>query len=212
MRFAPEAWPFVLPFWFVAAVLAVLGHPAWAAALLVLGGLILLFFRDPGRRWQGDDPDVLLAPAFGLVTTVDTISEPALGSAPVQRVVTFLSVFDVHLQRVPADGEVVSSTARPGKYVPAWDAHADEINAGHLSILRRANGDLIGVRQVVGLVARRIVCYLRPTQRVSRGETMGLIKFGSRVDILVPTGYEILVKKGDRVQGGITPIAHGRRP
>lgn len=208
MTFAREAWPFVLPCWIAAALAAWLGAPLWGAALGVLGVLVLLFFRDPAARWSGTDPQVVLAPAFGLVTTVDTVEEPGIGPGRFHRVVTFLSVFDVHLQRSPLDAEVVSTTYRPGKYVAAWDAEADRKNAGQLSVMRRANGDLIGVRQVVGLVARRIVCYLRPAQRVARGETIGLIKFGSRVDLLLPVdGYRILVAKGDRVRGGITPMA-----
>jgi phosphatidylserine decarboxylase len=211
MRFAREAWPFVLPFWILAAALAAFAHPIWAIAAFAVGFLVLLFFRDPAARYAGNDAETILAPAFGLVTTVDQIEEPGIGPGRYQRVVTFLSVFDVHLQRAPLAGEVVSSTYRPGKYVAAWHAEADRLNAGHLSVLRRPNGDLVGVRQVVGLVARRIVCYLREGQRLERGETIGLIKFGSRVDLLLPVdGYEVLVRKGDRVRGGITPMARAR--
>lgn len=211
MRFAPEAWPFVLPFWALTAVLAFLTQPVWAGVAFVVGLLVLLFFRDPAARYRGDDAGTILAPAFGLVTTVDTIEEPGIGPGRFQRVVTFLSVFDVHLQRAPLAGEVVSSTYRPGKYVAAWHAEADRLNAGHLSVLRRPNGDLVGVRQVVGLVARRIVCYLAAGKRVERGDTIGLIKFGSRVDLLLPLdGYDVLVRKGDRVQGGITPMARAK--
>lgn len=207
MKFASEAWPFVIPFWLVAALTAATGHIYWTVGLGIFGLLVLLFFRDPTARNHSADPDVLLAPAFGLVTTVDSIAEPGLGPGNWQRVVTFLSVFDVHLQRSPAAAEVVSTVARPGKYVAAWHAHADEINAGQLSVLRLPGGDLIGVRQVVGLVARRIVNYLAAGQHLTRGQTIGLIRFGSRVDLLVPPGYEILVAKGSRVQGGVTPMA-----
>jgi phosphatidylserine decarboxylase len=91
--------------------------------------------------------------------------------------------------------------------VPAFRDDAAEVNTSELSVICNAHGDRIGVRQVVGLVARRIVCYLREEEAVERGELMGLIKFGSRVDLLIPSGWEILVKEGDRMRGGETPVA-----
>jgi phosphatidylserine decarboxylase len=212
MKFAKEAWPFVLPFALAAGVLLVLGHPGWAVGLFVAGLLILLFFRDPHRVYSagaggsGED-GVVLAAADGLITRVDEIEDPEIGPGRHQRIVTFLSVFDVHVQKTPVGGEVIASRYAVGRKVAAFREDAGEVNEKHLTVLRRENGDLVGVRQIAGLLARRVVCYLQEGDRVRRGQSMGLIKFGSRVDLLVPAGYRLLVKKGDRVKNGMTPMA-----
>lgn len=206
MKFAKEGWPFVLPFIFLAGLLFFLGRPGWAVALLVVGLLVLLFFRDPKRAYEGE-AGVILAPADGLVTRVDTIEDPELGPGRYHRIVTFLSVFDIHVQRVPTAGEVTVSRYARGKKVAAFREDAGDINEKHLSVIRRGNGDLVGVRQIAGLLARRVVCYLKEGDRVHRGQLMGLIKFGSRVDLLVPESYRVLIKKGDRLKNGATPVA-----
>jgi phosphatidylserine decarboxylase len=206
MTFAKEAWPFVLPFVFVAAILFFLGYPGWGIAALVVGLLILLFFRDPTRSYAGET-GVVLAPADGLITRVDTIEDPQIGPGRYHRIVTFLSVFDVHVQKSPAAGEVVSSLYAVGKKVAAFREDAGDVNEKHLTVIRRQNGDNIGVRQIAGLLARRVVCYLKEGDHVHRGQPMGLIKFSSRVDLLVPESYKVMVKKGDRVKNGLTPLA-----
>src|SRR5262249_19623328 len=159
---------------------------------------------DPHRAYAGEE-GVVLAAADGLVTRVDEIADPEIGPGRQQRIVTFLSVFDVHVQRVPAGGEVIASRYAPGRKVAALRGDAGEVNEKHLTVIRRENGDLVGVRQIAGLLARRVVCALQEGDRVRRGQSMGLIKFGSRVDLLVPAGYRLLVRKGDRVKNGLTP-------
>lgn len=207
MTFAREAWPFVLPVWLAALLLAFpFGHYGWAAAVATIGLAVLLFFRVPSVAFAGG-PASLAAPAHGLVTRVDEIEAPEVGPGRWRRVVTFLSVFDVHVQRVPADSRVVRSTSRPGRKVAAFRHDADELNAGHLSVLELAGGERIAVRQVAGLLARRVVCDLALGESRRRGERLGIIKFGSRVDLLLPLTYRVLVAKGDRVRGGETPIA-----
>ena len=206
MSFAKEAWSFVLPFVFLAALLFVLGHPGWGVAALVVGLLVLLFFRDPARRYEGG-AGVVLAPADGLITRVDVIEDPEIGPGRFHRVVTFLSVFDIHVQKAPVAGGVTASRYTVGRKVAAFREDAGEVNEKHLTVIRRPNGDLVGVRQIAGLLARRVVCYLKEGDQVHRGQPMGLIKFGSRVDLLVPEGYSVLVKKGDRLKNGFTPVA-----
>jgi phosphatidylserine decarboxylase len=211
MKFATEGWPFVLPFALAAGVLLVLGHPGWAVGLFVVGLLILLFFRDPRREYSEaagtGDGGVVLAAADGLITRIDEIEDPEIGPGRHQRIVTFLSVFDVHVQKTPAAGEVIASRYAAGRKVAAFREDAGEVNEKHLTVFKRENGDLVGVRQIAGLLARRVVCYLQEGDRVRRAQPMGLIKFGSRVDLLVPAGYRLLVKKGDRVKNGLTPMA-----
>lgn len=206
MRFARESLPFVLPFLLLAGALALLRRPGWAIAALVAGLLVLLFFRDPARRFGGA-AETVIAAADGLVTLVDRVEDPEVGAGAYHRVVTFLSVFDVHTQRTPVSGEVVVSRYTQGRKVAAFKRDIDRINQRHLTVIRRPNGDLVGVRQLAGLLARRVVCYLKEGERVERGQSMGLIKFGSRVDLLVPEGYRVLVAKGDRVRNGETAMA-----
>jgi phosphatidylserine decarboxylase len=206
MKFAREGWVFVLPFWLLGGVLLLLGHPGWGAGLLVAGLAVLLFFRDPLRAYQGTS-GIVVAPADGLVTRIDRLEDPEIGPGAYHRIVTFLSVFDVHVQRTPCEGEVVASRYAVGRKVAAFREDAGEVNEKHLTVLRRASGDLVGVRQIAGLLARRVVCYLKEGQRVERGQSMGLIKFGSRVDLLVPASYRLLVAKGDRLKNGATAVA-----
>lgn len=207
MTFAKEAWPFVLPFWVLAAGLAAFHHPIWALALAFVGFLVLLFFRDPTRRFEGPSGTVL-APADGVVTRVDTVEDADLGPGTFHRVVTFLSALDVHVQRAPVDGEVVAARYKPGRKVAAFRPDADLVNEQHLTVFRRPNGDVIGVCQIAGLIARRVVCYLGLGNHIARGQLMGLIKFGSRVDLMVPASYQILVTKGQRLRNGETPVAN----
>jgi phosphatidylserine decarboxylase len=209
MRFAREAWPFVAPFPLLAAALAATGRHKSAAAALVTGGAVLLFFRDPDRAFAGD-PDVLTAAADGVVTLVDELEDAAIGPGRFRRVVTFLSAFDVHVQKVPMPGTVVTSALTRGKKAAAFKADVDKTNEAHLTVVETENGERIGVRQIAGLIARRIVCYLSPGDQVERGQPMGLIKFGSRVDLLVPESWEILARKGDRLRNGETPVARRR--
>ena len=206
MTFAKEAWPFVLPFVVIAVLLFLFRHPGYGTAALVVGLVTLLFFRIPTRRYAGDT-ELVVSPADGVITRVDLIEDPELGPGRVHRIVTFLSVFNIHVQRAPATGDVTLSRYAAGRKVAAFREDAGDVNEKHLTVIRRANGDLVGMRQIAGLLARRVVCYLKEGDRVKRGELMGVIKFGSRVDVLVPEGYQVLVKKGDRVRDGLTPLA-----
>lgn len=205
--FAKEAWPFVLPFIVVGGLLLLTDWRKAAVVLIVLGLLILLFFRIPPRPIGGNDP-VLLAAACGKITAIEETDEPLVGAGPHIRIVTFLSVFDVHVQRAPAAGKVIASEFRPGRKVAAFRADAGEVNEGRLTVLELADsGDHIGIRQIAGLIARRVVGYLGDGDQVERGQLMGVIRFGSRVDLIVPASYEVLVEPGQRVVEGLTPIA-----
>jgi phosphatidylserine decarboxylase len=209
MRFAPEAWPFVAPFPLLALALAATGRKKSAAGALLAGGAVLLFFRDPERSYHGGS-EVAVAAADGVVTLVDTVEDPAVGPGRYRRVVTFLSAFDVHVQKTPTDGVVVSSALTRGKKLAAFKPDIDKVNEAHLTVIERADGERVGVRQIAGLIARRVVCYLSPGQPVQRGQPLGLIKFGSRVDLLVPESWEVLARQGDRLRNGETPVARRR--
>lgn len=206
MTFAKEAWPFVLPFVVLGGVLLAFGHPRWGAAAVAVGFLVLLFFRIPARR-SSADAAAILAAADGVVTRVDLVEATDVGPGAFHRVVTFLSVFDVHVQRAPVAGEVKSSVLKPGRKVAAFNPAAGEVNEQQTTVFASAAGEIFGVRQIAGLVARRVVSYVRGGERLERGELMGVIKFSSRVDLLVPQRYRILVREGDRMRGGETVVA-----
>ncbi len=210
MSFAKEAWAFVLPLVAIAAALFYFERRTAAIVMTILGLLVLLFFRDPRRSYDGPE-GIVLAPADGLITAVEEVTDAEIGPGPYRRVVTFLSVFDVHVQRSPVAGEVVFSALLRGKKLAAFRADVGDKNERYTNVFQRPNGDRVGVRQLAGLIARRVVSYLRKGDRTRRGELMGVIKFGSRVDLYVPASYEVLVQKGDRVRVGETPMARDRR-
>jgi len=206
MYFAKEAWTFVLPPALGALILTALDKVVGGAILAGLAILLLLFFRIP-RRESSAQSSVILAPANGRILSLDAVEDPTVGGGTFHRIVTFLSVFDVHVQRAPTDGEVVVSRYSPGRGVAAFRSNAGKVNQQHLTVLQRENGDLVGIRQIAGLVARRVVSYRQSGDSVSRGDLLGLIKFGSRVDLLVPVSYHLEVRVGQRLREGHTPVA-----
>jgi phosphatidylserine decarboxylase len=205
MTFAREAWPFVLPFGLLAGALLWLRYPGWAVAAVLAAASVLLFFRIPGRDVPGHG-GVVVSAANGKVLSVERMDAPEIGEGSYLRIATFLSVFDVHVQRSPVAGRVVSVTHSPGRRVAAFRDDADVLNESRLMVLDSA-GERFGVRQIVGLVARRIVTWVDAGAELQRGQLYGLIKFGSRVDVFVPTGYAPTVGPGDRVVEGRTIIA-----
>jgi len=203
----------------IAVPAVALGHPllAVAAGLALVAGLA--FFRDPPRRLpDGLAPGDLISPADGVIHAVERMSaHPALppelgGDVLVIRV--FLSVLNVHVNRSPADGTVRSVTPREGAYLDARKPEAARRNASVLTVLDLGAsaphpGRPVGIRQITGLVARRIVCPLEPGDALARGERFGLIKFGSSTELIVPLELapEARVEVGDRVRAGRTVLA-----
>ena len=179
---------------------------AWIAALLFLtAGFCALFFRDPERRVP-DDPDVLLAPADGRVTTVGPAGEGPPGT---QRVSIFLSVFNVHVNRASAAGQVAAVRYREGAFRAAFRRDAADRNERNELEMTTARGT-IRIRQIAGVLARRIVCRAQAGDRLGAGERFGLIRFGSRTDLLAPPDVALEVRPGDRVRGGLTVLGRWR--
>lgn len=178
----------------------------WVVAIAVL--CVAFFFRDPERPGERGSA-LYLAPADGRVLAVEDVEEPLYVGGPATRVSIFLSLFDVHVQRSPVDGVVELVERRPGRFAAAWSEEAESQNESTL-IGIRAGEDRVAVRQVAGLVARRIVTYVEEGERVEQGERIGLIRFGSRVDAYLPPDAIIDVQEGDRVRAGTTVI--GWRP
>jgi len=180
---------------------------AWLGLLFTL--LCLFFFRDPERVPPGR-LGTLVAPADGRVTSVTPAVPPAelgLGAVPRWRVSTFLSVLNVHVNRVPADGIVTRIAYRHGSFMNAGLDKASESNERNAFALRLADGREIAVVQIAGLIARRIVCDLREGDPVRTGQRFGIIRFGSRADLYLPEGVRPLVAVGQTMVGGETVIA-----
>jgi phosphatidylserine decarboxylase len=168
------------------------------------------FFREP-RRVTPQRAGIAVAPADGTVAQVLTASPPpelGLGARQWLRISVFLSVFDVHVQRAPVTGEVVRAVYRAGRFLSADLDKASEDNERNSLLLRAMDGQHeVAVVQIAGLVARRIVCHVDEGDKVTAGQTYGLIRFGSRVDLYVPAGSRVLVEPGQRTVGGETVLA-----
>ncbi|UCD74085.1 MAG: phosphatidylserine decarboxylase family protein [Phycisphaerales bacterium] len=192
-----SAWSGML--WWVLIPLAVV----WLA--------LLAFFRDPVRQIPQDlPPGTMLSPADGVVSAVEKVDHHDATGGPAVIVRIFLSVLDVHLNRAPCDGQVVSIVHKPGRYLNAQTEESAKVNESNLITMRLPEGEeTIGVRQVAGMIARRIVCQLSPGDALKQGQPFGMIKFGSTTELIVsrPDDVTVHVHKGEKVRAGLTTLA-----
>jgi phosphatidylserine decarboxylase len=188
----------------------VLKRPRWALPFGALAAGFAFFFRDPDRD-APTDPEAVISPADGRVI----VAGAAESSAPEgcwRQISIFLSLLDVHINRAPVTGRTLSVEYRPGRFLPAYDAHAAAENDRN-EIWIDAGGEAVVCRQIAGVLARRVVCRLAPGDPVEAGQRLGLMKFGSRFDVFLPERAVVLVGVGDRVCAGETVIARlGPRP
>lgn len=203
----PEGYPFVGGFALVALLLFWLWTPlGWLG--VVATAWCAYFFRDP-RRVTPVREGLVVAPADGRISQVAVASPPVeleLGAGPRVRVSIFMSVFDVHVNRSPVAGQIERIAYRPGKFINAELDKASEDNERNGFVIRTGAGR-IGVVQIAGLIARRIVCFVREGQMVNAGDRIGLIRFGSRVDVYLPEGARPLVSEGQLAIAGETVLA-----
>ena len=205
VRIDPAGLPFVLGA-LAAALIAGVGVAWWIAPpFLVLAAVFLFFFRDPDRR-SSTDPGAVLSPADGRVLVGGSARPEAAPPGDWRQVSIFLSPMDVHVNRVPASGRVTRVTYTAGRFLPAYRHDAGAVNE-RTEIWIDHDGQPIVARQVVGMLARRVVCRVETGATVRAGERYGIMKFGSRMDVFVPITAEIRVKVGDAVRGGETIIA-----
>jgi phosphatidylserine decarboxylase len=198
---AAEGWGFILVPLALAALSAWTGWTKAALLFGVLAAFMAFFFRDPDRA-PPPVPGAILAPADGRVTDVrSAVDDPFVGAA--QAVSIFLSPLDVHVNRSPLAGLVVGVEYRPGAKLAAYRPEASEQNE-RTTISIQGEAVRVVVRQIAGVLARRIVCRVQPGDKLASGERFGLIKFGSRTDLIVPASVRLRVKMGDRVRGGET--------
>jgi phosphatidylserine decarboxylase len=178
----------------------------WIIAVGIVGLLIFIlsFFRIPNRTYtQGDD--AIVAPCDGTVVVIEEVEADEYFKDKRLQLSIFMSPLNVHVNRNPVGGEVLYSQYHPGKYLVAWHPKSSTENERH-SVVYRQNGKEVLVKQIAGALAKRIVNYLKPGDQVRQGEEMGFIKFGSRVDLLLPLDTKIEIKMNQKVRGGVTVL------
>jgi len=200
---ARQGWPFILPLLGL-AILGLVLMPVAGWLFLALTGLVAYFFRDPERSIP-TDPGLLLSPADGKIVALSPLqNDPAQPSGTLVSI--FLSVFDVHINRTPTASTVVDVRYQPGKFLPAFRAGASDLNEQNIVTLQAAGSRVI-TKQIAGILARRIVCYVKAGDKLNTGQRFGLIRFGSRVDILIPPEFAVRARLGQRVRGGESVLA-----
>ena len=202
---APEGWPFILVPLCAGAAIWLFGWPVAGGILLALGLFALFFFRNPHRSFNGD-PLIACSPADGRVIKVGPAPEEMAHDGLPQQVSVFMSVFDVHVNRAAIGGTLVEYSYNPGRKISAFKEKASLENEQNLSVWQGPAGR-VALKQIAGLVARRIVFDFSPGDEAKRGDRIGLIRYGSRVDVFLPADAEILVEKGDRVRAGESALA-----
>lgn len=205
MRIDPAGWPFVGSATALAVALGFTVSTALGVACLVLAGVFLFFFRDPERAVTGS-PGAVVAPADGRVMVAGSPTVRDFPQGRWQQISIFLSPMDVHVNRMPVDGRVVKVRYHPGRFLPAYRADAGDLNE-YTEVWIDHGGQPVVVRQIVGILARRIVCRTHEGADVRAGDRFGVMKFGSRMDVFVPADARLAVRVGDRVVGAVTVIA-----
>lgn len=205
MRIAPEGWPFIAAFWILEFGFLYFGFTTAAIAWLPVAVWVVAFFRDPVRVGPRGD-NLVIAPADGLVVSVRSIDEPDFHGGEVQRVSIFMNVFNVHVNRYPVNGTIAYRKYTPGAFVNAAAEKASLENEQSSVGIVAPRGKVL-VRQIAGLVARRIITDHGEGTVVRQGDRMGLIRFGSRVDVFLPKGATIRVAEGERTVAGVSIIA-----
>jgi phosphatidylserine decarboxylase len=205
MRIDPAGWPFVLGGLLLAIVTLWLVTPAAGIALLVVTTFFLFFFRDPERRISAPDTAVL-SPADGRVMVAGASTTQAFPADRWQQISIFLSPMDVHVNRLPVSGRVIAVKYHPGRFLPAYRSDAGELNE-FTEVTIDHGGRHIVVRQIVGILARRIVCRAKEGDVVKAGDRFGVMKFGSRMDVFLPLDASVRTTVGAKVVGGTTVLA-----
>jgi len=204
VRMASEGWVFVLPLAGATVLSALVGWWSVTGVGLVLTVGVALFFRDPERSIP-QTPETIVSPADGRV--MEIVPE----NAQTRRISIFLSLWDVHINRAPYGGVVQSVVYTPGKFLAAYRQEASWVNEANTITIADHGREFI-VKQIAGILARRIVCRVRPGDTLEKGQRYGLIRFGSRTDLLLPATAEVVVQVGDVVRGGETVLAFLKEP
>ena len=203
---ASAGYPFILSAAFATAVLALLGVTSLTLIGLVITFAICGFFRDP-ERVIPDQQGAVVSPADGKVVAASVVDNSPFYDGPTMKISIFMSVFNVHVNRVPYAGRVKEINYHPGKFIAANFDKASLENEHNAVLIETENGKHLCVVQVAGLIARRIICRIKPGENVIRGQRFGLICFGSRLDVYLPANVKVNVVVGDKIQAGVTILA-----
>ncbi|MBI3814254.1 MAG: phosphatidylserine decarboxylase family protein [Nitrospinae bacterium] len=196
-----DGYRFIIPLLIISGISFYFCLTALSIILSILTIFVISFFRDPEREITGDERAVV-SPADGKVVKIQDVKNDAVYGGDAVCISIFLSIFNVHVNRSPYEGVVKKVVYNPGKFLAAFDDKASLLNEQNSVLIELKKGAKILVKQIAGLIARRIVCWVKEGDRVERGVRYGLIRFGSRVDILLPSDTELAVKVGDRIKGG----------
>jgi phosphatidylserine decarboxylase len=202
---AGEGFPFIIPLGIATLLAFLAGFKGISLILLGVTLFVVWFFRNPQRNTPEQD-GLVISPADGRVIRIEETTSDEQPGRTFQKISIFMNVFNVHVNRVPCSGEVRFVRYREGKFLSANLDKASKLNERNTVLLQTADGREIMTVQIAGLIARRIVCWLKEGMQVSRGERFGLIRFGSRVEVFLPLGSTILVRVGEKVRAGETPI------
>lgn len=205
VRLDRAGWPFIGGAWALALVVGLAVSWAWAVPFVAVGFFFAFFFRDPERTVHTTS-DQIVSPADGRVLVAGAAEPGVAPPGAWQQISVFLSPMDVHVNRIPVSGEITQVSYQPGRFLPAYHAAAAAANERSEIWIDHA-GTPIVARQIVGILARRVVCRAKVGDRVNAGDRYGIMKFGSRMDIFVPPTAELRVRVGSIVRGGETVIA-----
>src|SRR5262245_38581885 len=205
MRIDPAGWPFVIGGLIAAALAASLAGAVYGWILAGLTAFFLFFFRDPERTHDAADSAVI-SPADGRVMVAGDPTGQAIPPGNWHQISIFLSPMDVHVNRMPVGGRVTQVRYHPGRFLPAYRHDAGDLNE-YTEVTIDHKGQQVVVRQIVGILARRIVCRVKEGDTVRAGGRFGVMKFGSRMDVFIPRGSTLQCRVGDRVVGGMTVLA-----
>jgi len=202
-----EGLVFIFPLLSISVFLWILGISAWAWFFSLLTVFVISFFRDPERTIPAGDK-AILSPADGKIIRIESCTEERFLKGPALKVSIFMSVFDVHVNRIPLSGRIAEVAYRPGKFVSANLDKASAANEQNALLLEAAGGTKLLFVQIAGLIARRIVCWVRKGDPVERGRRFGMIRFGSRMDVYLPPNIQIQARLGQKAYGGQTILGY----
>jgi phosphatidylserine decarboxylase len=181
-------------------------HLALYIVISVIAGVVIRFFRIPNRPMQSD-PNIILCPADGTIVAIEEVHEQEFFNEERLQVSVFMSPNNVHVNLYPVSGKIVYTNYNPGSFLVAWHPKSSAENERTTVVIQKDEKNAVMVRQIAGALARRIVCYAKTGERITQGYELGFIKFGSRVDLLLPLSSKVLVALDQKVKGGQTAIA-----
>ncbi|MEW6409307.1 MAG: phosphatidylserine decarboxylase family protein [Nitrospirota bacterium] len=204
MPVVPEGFPFIIPLLLIVLIVFLVGYNFLSILPLSLAAFVVFFFRNPERKIP-EGEGIFVSPADGKVVQIKKVFEKDYLKSDTVQISIFLSVFNVHINRIPCSGKIIDVRSIPGKFLAAFREKASELNE-QVAVVIKSGEDIVLLKQIAGVIARRVVCWLNIDDDVERGQRYGLIRFGSRVDVFLPSKISLLVKIGDKVKGGSTII------